>query len=321
MTNRSFVVAAVQAAPVYLDLDASTAKAVNLIGQAASQGATVAAFGETWLPGYPSWLDVCPGAALWDNPATKSVFARVMENSVTVPGTAVERLAKAARRHKITVVIGVHERPASGAARGTLYNTLLTFGPDGSLLNRHRKLVPTYTERLVWGYGDAEGLRAVDTPAGRIGGLVCWEHWMPLARQALHESGEDVHIAAWPTVKEMHQVASRHYAFEGRCFVIATGSIMPAADLPAELEAPPDLQGKPEALLLRGGSAIIGPDGAYVAGPVYDRETILTAEVDLRRRDQESLTLDVTGHYHRSDLFEFRLRRRREEEKNPLPSL
>ena len=245
MPDRSIVVAAVQAAPVHLDLEASLAKAVRLIGEAAARAARLVAFGETWLPGYPSWLDVCAGVALWDNPATKAVFARLMQNSVTVPGPAVDQLAEAAREHEVTLVMGVHERPSSGPGRGTLYNTLLTFGPDGTLLNRHRKLVPTYTERMVWGQGDADGLRAVTSPAGRIGGLVCWEHWMPMARQALHESGEEIHVAAWPTVKEMHQVASRHYAFEGRCFVLAVGSLMRVADIPEELEPLPDL---PESL-------------------------------------------------------------------------
>jgi predicted amidohydrolase len=141
-------------------------------------------------------------------------------DSVAVPGPTLDALGAMARASEITLVVGVTERVEGGPGRGTLYNSLLTLGPDGRLLNHHRKLVPTYTERLVWGTGDAEGLRAVDTPAGRVGGLVCWEHWMPLARQAMHESGEDVHVAVWPTAHEMHQVASRQYAFEGRCFVL-----------------------------------------------------------------------------------------------------
>jgi nitrilase len=301
-------VAAVQAAPVHLDLNTSLEKAVRLIAEAAATGATLVVFGETWLPGYPAWLDVCPGVGLWDNPHTKTVFARLMDNAVSIPGDAVSRLGNAARKNKVTLVIGVHERPAQGPGRGTLYNTLLTFTPDGHLVNRHRKLVPTYTERTLWGPGDADGLRSVATPPGRIGGLICWEHWMPLARQALHESGEEIHVAAWPTVKEMHQVASRHYAFEGRCFVIAVGSLMKAADLPGELEPLPELTRSPDSLLLRGGSAIIGPDGAYLVGPEFDRETILTARLELGKIYEESLTLDVTGHYHRPDLFFFQIR-------------
>jgi predicted amidohydrolase len=151
-------------------------------------------------------------------------------------------------------------------------------------------------------------LKAIDTPAGRLGALVCWEHWMPLARQALHLAGEDIHVALWPGVKEIHQVASRHYAFEGRCFVIAVGGIMRAGDLPPELPRAPGGQGAPEALVLRGGSALIGPDGAYLAGPVYDEEAIVTADLDLRQIARESLTLDVAGHYSRPDVFDFSVR-------------
>src|SRR5207249_384506 len=150
-----------------------------------------------------------------------------------------------------------------------------TFSPDGSLANHHRKLVPTYTERMVWGTGDAQGLVSVATPAGRVGGLICWEHWMPLARQALHDAGEDIHIAAWPTAKEMNQIACRQYAFEGRCFVLASGSLLRASALPPELEPHPERVSSPDQWVLRGGSAIIGPDGAYVAGPVFDEPCIV----------------------------------------------
>ncbi len=153
-------------------------------------------------------------------------------------------------------MVGVTERVAAGPGRGTLFNALLTLGPDGSLLNHHRKLVPTYTERLVWGPGDTAGLRAVETPAGRVGGLICWEHWMPLTRQALHESGEDIHVAVWPTVHEMHQVASRHYAFEGRSFVLAAGGLMRASALPVEFVSAAGSE-DPDAWVLRGGSAIM----------------------------------------------------------------
>jgi predicted amidohydrolase len=185
---------------------------------------------------------------------------------------------------------------------------MLTFGPDGALLNRHRKIMPTFSERLIWGAGDGSSLRAVATDWGRVGGLVCWEHWMPLARHALHSSGEDVHVAAWPQVKEMNLVASRHYAFEGRCFVVACGGIMRARDLPSELAPVESLAGHPDAFVLNGGSAIIGPDGALVAGPVWEEETILTADLDLGRIAEESLTLDVAGHYHRPDIFDFRMK-------------
>jgi predicted amidohydrolase len=242
--------AAIQAAPVFLDLERSLDKAVRLIGEAAGRGAAIAAFGETFLPGYPAWLDLSPGAALWDHAPSKRAYARLLENSVVVPGPA--------------------------------------------------------TERLVWAPGDGGGLEALDTPAGRIGTLICWEHWMPLARQALHQSAEQVHVAAWPGISEMYLIASRHYAFEGRCYVLAVGSIVSASDLPEGLEPPPDRAG---ALVVDGGSAIIAPDGALLAGPVHGREEILVADLDLGRIAEESLALDVAGHYSRPDVFELRVRR------------
>ena len=300
------VTAAVIQAEVAPDLAAALERTAAGVREARAAGAALVVFPETWIPGYPAWLDVCRDAALWDHAPAKAVFARMARDSVAVPGPTFDALAATARDAEVTLVVGVSERVARGAGRGTLYNTLLTFGPDGGLLNHHRKLVPTYTERLVWGTGDAEGLRAVDTPAGRVGGLVCWEHWMPLGRQALHESGEDIHVAVWPTAHEMHQVASRHYAFEGRCFVLAAGALMRASALPPELEPHPDRVTSPEQWVLRGGSAIIGPDGRYLVEPVYDAPRVLVAELDLGRIREESMTLDVTGHYHRPELFEFR---------------
>jgi nitrilase len=298
-------VAIAQSAPVYLDKRASLAKALGLIEQAAKAGARLVAFGETWLPGYPAWLDVCPGAALWEDAAAKDVFARLRSNCITVPGEEVSALSEAARDLKIVVVIGVNERVDAGPGNGTLYNSLLTISEDGLLRNRHRKLVPTYTERLVWGNGDGRGLEAVSTSAGRIGGLICWEHWMPLARMAMHNSGEHIHVAVWPTVHELHQLASRHYAFEGRCFVMAVGLMMSAADVPQEL-----LRGVPpppgdEQWVERGGSAVIGPDSQYVVQPVFDREELIMADLDLMKIDREVMTFDVSGHYARPDLFRF----------------
>ena len=305
MRNRKVIAAIVQAevgqsAEEGLELTRATAV------EAARQGAELIVFPETWIPGYPAWLDNSRDAALWDHAPVKAVFARIAENSVAIPGPALDSLAAAAREAKATLVLGLSERVGRGAGRGTLYNSLITIGPDGTLLNHHRKLMPTYTERLVWGAGDVEGLRAVDTPAGRVSALVCWEHWMPLARQALHESGEDIHVAVWPTVHDLHQVASRQYAFEGRCFVLASGALMRASSLPPELEPHPDRVSGPDQWVLRGGSAIIGPDGKYIVEPVYDEARILIAELDLRRASEESMTLDVTGHYHRPEMFDFR---------------
>ena len=301
-------VAIAQSAPVYLDKHASLAKALDLIQQAAKRGAQLVAFGETWLPGYPAWLDVCPGAALWENTSTKDVFARLRSNSITIPGDEVKALREAAQDLKIAIVIGINERVDAGPGNGTLYNSLLTISEDGQLKNHHRKLVPTYTERLVWGNGDGRGLEAVPTSAGRVGGLICWEHWMPLARMAMHNSGEHIHVAVWPTVHELHQLASRHYAFEGRCFVLAVGLIMHAEDLPRELREGAALQSGDNQWIEHGGSAIIGPDSRYILEPVFDREGLLVSDLDLTQIDRELMTFDVSGHYARPDLFRFEKR-------------
>jgi nitrilase len=294
-------VAIAQSAPVYLDKRASLAKALDLVQQAAKRGAQLVAFGETWLPGYPAWLDVCPGAALWENASAKEVFAKLRNNSITVPGDEVHALSEAARALKIAIVIGASERVDAGPGNGTLYNSLLTISEDGQLRNHHRKLVPTYTERLVWGNGDGRGMQAVSTSAGRIGGLICWEHWMPFARMAMHNSGEHIHVAVWPTVHELHQLASRHYAFEGRCFVLAVGLMMAATDLPHEL-----LRDVPLGQLVeRGGSAVIGPNSHYVVPPVFNREELIVADLDFIEIDREVMTFDVSGHYARPDLFRF----------------
>ena len=289
------------------------ARAAELTREAAAQGATLVVFPETWLPGYPAWLDVCRDAALWNHAPVKAVFRRLAEESVAVPSDASHALAEIARVNGVTLVMGVSERVDAGPGQGTLYNTILTYGPTGALLNHHRKLMPTYTERMVWGSGDAEGLRSAELVTNginaRIGALVCWEHWMPLARQALHDAGEDVHVALWPTVHEMHQVASRQYAFEGRCFVLAAGSVMRASALHAELEPHPDKVASPEQWVLRGGSAIIGPDGSYLAGPVFDAPAIIVADLELDRVREERMTLDVTGHYSRPELLELRVTR------------
>jgi predicted amidohydrolase len=306
MNTLTVAIAQAEIAP---DLEAGLRRTRELTREAAGRGAQLVAFPETWLPGYPAWLDVCRDAGLWDHAPTKAVFARMARDSVAIPGAACDALAAAAREAGITMVVGVSERVEAGPGRGTLFNSILTFAPDGRLLNHHRKLVPTYTERLVWGPGDAEGLRAVDTPAARVGSLVCWEHWMPLARQAMHDSGEDVHVALWPTAHEMHQVASRQYAFEARCFVLAVGGLMRASALPPELEPHPGRIATPDEWVLRGGSAIIGPDGRYVAEPVYDEPRLIMAELDLGRIREESMTLDVTGHYARTELFDFAPRR------------
>jgi nitrilase len=284
----------------------------ELAGEAARDGARLVVFPETWLPGYPAWIDYCRDAALWDHAPVKAEFGRLVENSIVVSGESFAELAAIARDLEITLVVGASERVDAGPARNTLFNALLTIGPDGALLNHHRKLTPTYTERMLWGTGDATGLTAVETSAGRVGGLICWEHWNPLARQAMHDSGEDAHVAVWSAVvgvNGMHQEASRCYAFEGRCHVLAAGQLMRASDLPDGLEPSPAKVSSPDQWLLRGGSAIIAPDGGYLAGPLYDEPGILVADLDYRRNRAEAMTLDVSGHYQRPDLFTLITRR------------
>lgn len=309
--SRTVRAAIVQARPLPSDLPATLDKVASLIDDAAREGAEIVALGEVLLPGYPSWLDKCPSAALWDHEPTKEVYQRLRANAVTVPGETTTTLSRLAAELGIVIVASAHERVEEGPGHGTLYAALLTFDATGELINHHRKLVPTFTERLVWGPGDGAGLRAAQSAAGRVGGLICWEHWMPLARQALHDEAEQIHVAAWPTVADHHQLASRHYAFEGRCFVLAAGQIQLAEDLPPELDRIPELEEDPAALVQRGGSAIYGPRGELLAGPVFDEENILLADLDLGQIERESMTLDVSGHYQRDDVFGFDVHRRR----------
>src|SRR6201984_405157 len=298
--TRTIRVAIAQAAPVYYNKAASLAKALDLIKDAASQGASLVAFGETWVSGYPAWLDVCPNVALWDHEPTKEVFAQLRENSISLEGPEVSQLTDAARDFQVGIIIGVNERVERGPAQKTIYNSLLTFSPDGRLANHHPKLVPTFTERLVWGPGDGSGLTSVEIGQVRVGGLICWEHWMPLARMAMHQAGEHLHVAVWPTVNEVAQLESRHYAFEGRCFVMAVGLMMPASDVPHQLS-----HNVTDTWVERGGSCIGAPDSTSIGAPLFDRDELILADLDLAMIDRESMNLDVTGHYSRPDVFRF----------------
>lgn len=296
-------VAVAQATPVVLDLAGCVAKACEWIRDAGKQGARIVAFPETWMPVYPVWCDAGT-LGKWGHEPSKKLHARLLRNSLTIPSKETDELCRAAREAKCAVVMGANE----AGATGTIYNALLFISAQGEVLGRHRKLVPTFGERLVWGYGDASGMVAHDIGGAKLGGLICWEHWMPLSRQVLHAEGEQIHVAAWPHAKELHQLASRHYAFEGRAFVLVAASFLPKAALPADLELASDFAKAPD-VLLNGGSAIIGPDASYVVEPVYGCEKLLTAEVDLERIAEEKQTLDVAGHYSRPDLFELRVNR------------
>lgn len=302
-------VAVIQQAPVFLNIEQSLLKARDLIEEAANQGAEVVVFPETWLPGYPVWLDFSPKAALWDYPPAKALYRLLVKNSICLGDRHFETLLHIARKTGTYVVMGAHERLG-----GTLYNTMIYVDRAGRGYQIHRKLIPTYTERMVWGRGDGSTLRVLSTEYGNLGGLICWEHWMPLVRAAMHAQYEAIHVAQWPAVKELHQLASRHYAFEGQCFVLAAGCILSRGEILEGyrslglsndeaikiLEAMP---GDDDDLILNGGSAIVGPDGSYLAGPVFGEACTIYAELELGRITEGNLVLDTSGHYSRPDVF------------------
>ena len=302
--EKSVVVGIIQDSPVYLDLEKSMEKADVLVERAASKGADLIVFGETWLSGYPAWLDSCDEVNYWDHEPVKEIFSRTFDNSIEVPGKETAQLCKLAKDLKLTIVICVNEKMSTGKGNGSLYNTLLTISREGKIANHHRKLVPTYTEKMVWAPGDGHGLNSVETDFGRVGGLICWEHWMPQTRQAMHECGEHIHVAVWPWVHDVHQLASQHYAFEGRCYVIAVGQILKAGSLPVECKLKEDLSGNPDLNLLRGGSCIFSPDGTPLLEPQLDLDDTIIFEIpDLGKTVRERMNLDVTGHYNRPDVF------------------
>jgi len=303
-------VAVVQHPPVFLNLDASVEKAKSLVeAAAAGQETDLVVFPETWLPGYPLWIDSSPEAALWNHPPARALYRLLADNSIALPGKHLDRLLEVARKTGIYVVMGAHERLG-----GTLYNTMIFIHKDGKQFQVHRKLVPTYTERLLWGRGDGSTLSVMETEWGNLGGLICWEHWMPLARAAMHARRETIHVAQWPWVRELHQLASRHYAFEGQCFVIAAGCVLNKGDVLAGfhslgvkdsqgLELLEALPGEGEDLLMRGGSAVIGPDYRYVVEPLWEEPGIVYAELGLDLITEGHMLLDTDGHYSRPDVF------------------
>lgn len=304
-------VAIAQVSAKHLNLPGSLKILTETVKEAASKKVQLVVFGETWLSGYPVWLDHCPNIAEWDNEATKEAFLKLRQSSVEVPGKETALISKLAKEHQLSIVIGINEMVASGPGNGTIYNSLITFNQKGQLVNHHRKLMPTYTEKMLYGMGDGHGLKAADTSAGKVGGLICWEHWMPLARQTMHNMAEDIHVAVWPTVVERHQIASRHYAFEGRCFVLAAGQLINAADFPKELSLPDKLLKDKNQLVCNGGSCIINPRGEFIMEPIFDREELIVAEIDLDLRIKEQMTLDTTGHYQRPDVFAYSVNKNR----------
>lgn len=308
----TLTVAVIQQSPIYFNLPKSLAKAIQAIKEAATKGAGLVVFGETWLCGYPSWVDHCPDTALWNNDSVKEAFYLMHNNSADIGGQEIKELCRAASENKVMVVMGLNEKVMTGPGNGTLYNSFIIIDEAGVIINHHRKLVPTFNEKLLYGNGDGKGLQTVQSRWGNIGGLICWEHWMPLARQVLHNENEQLHIALWPAVHEMHQIASRHYAFEGRCFVIAAGQIMKVKDIPVMLSIPAHLAEKPDQYLLNGGSCIIGPDGQYLLPPQFEKEEILYATLPLLDTViKEKLAMDTSGHYNRWDIFDLSVNRNR----------
>jgi nitrilase len=295
-------VACVQAEPAVLDREATLEKLANLTAEAAERGAQLVVFPETFVSVYPSstWAKALAG---WGDLGAKAAFTELVRSAVEVPGPASDRLGEVARAHAVWLVTGVNE--LDPARNGTVYNTLLYHAPDGSLALKHRKLVPTNHERLVWGQGDGGGLRALETDLGRLGGLICWENYMPLARFSLYESGVEIYLAPTADDGDAWQATLVHIARESRAFVVAPAHFQRTSAYPddfplRELLASHDVIG-------RGGSAILAPDGSYLAGPLYGEEGIVYAELDPARLHEERQRFDPAGHYHRPDVLRFEL--------------
>ncbi len=301
--------AIVQAAPVPLDITEGLKQLLPLVQDAIDTGAQLIAFGETFLGGYPLWLDEASDAAKWDHPGTKALHAILLEQAVRENDPRFEVLQTLVDKADVMVSVGAHER-----RRSSLYNNQMLFRPGQSPLP-HRKLVPTHGERLIWNRGDGSTLDIHNGAETRIGSLICWEHWMPLARAAMHNQGETVHVAAWPTVRESYSIASRHYAFEGRCFVLAAGTVQHRNDLLESIERLGN-NAKAHALVMQmdegqlqfGGSQIIAPD-AEILAQAGDEAEIITAELDMSIIGQGLASLDTDGHYSRADVFELRVDR------------
>ena len=298
-------VACVQAEPVILDRDATIEKVAAIAAEASGNGAKLLVFPEAFIPAYPSsvWARALAG---WAEPGAKEAFALLARESLEIPGEGTDRLGEIAREHEAWIVTGVTERDPEHP--GTLYNTLLYHAPDGSLALKHRKLVPTNHERLVWGQGDGEGLRAIETGIGRIGGLICWENYMPLARFALYESGIEIYIASTADDGDTWQSTLIHIAREARAFVVSPSHFQRASSYPPDFPLRKLLGETGTDVIGRGGSAILAPDGTYLAGPLYDEEGILYAELEPARLDEEHQRFDPAGHYHRPDVLSLQVR-------------
>lgn len=297
------IVAAIQAAPVYDDAMTSAQRAAERIAEAADAGAWLAVLPESYIPGYPDWIwRVAPQQSSPSAEPFNTFQQRFFDQAISIPGPETEVIAQACRARSIMAAVGVTERPARA---GTLYNTLLYIGSDGTILGRHRKLVPTFAERLVWGHGDGTTLRTIATEHGIVGGLICWENLMPLARIALYAQGEQIHVAPTQDAGERWLASMRHIAVEGRMWVVSVGVLLRETDLPRDLAQLGVYQ--PGELITPGDSVIVDPLGRVVAGPAHGIETILYAEADPQEALRARRGFDAVGHYGRSDLFELRV--------------
>lgn len=311
MAAEPYEIAAVQAAPVFLDVGATIDKACHLIGVAARHGAKLIAFPEAFVPAYPLWVWFIPSGKTHP---LRALYSELHRNSIAIPGPQTNRLAEAAGDYGVTVAIGVNERNAE-SSDSTLFNTLLYLGADGRVLGKHRKLIPTAGERLVWGQAAGSDLQVFELPLGRVGGLLCWENYMPLARYSLTAMGQQIHIAPTWDRGEPWASTMRHVAKEGRTFVISACQILHLDDIPDEFEFKAAYLKDQQDPINPGLSMIVDPDGRIVAGPLDGVEGILYATVDPDQLIGPRWQLDVAGHYSRPDVFELRVHR------NPRPGM
>lgn len=289
-------VAVVQASPEVFDRERTLDKVHVLAGEAAQTGAEVVLFPEAFISAYPRGLDF--GAVVGARSETgRDIFRRYWESSMDVPGPAVDALSHTTRELRIYLVIGVIEREG-----GTLYCTVLFFAPDGNYLGKHRKIMPTGSERLVWGFGDGSTMPVFDTPVGKLGSLICWENYLPLMRAAMYAKGIEIYCAPTADYRDSWFASMRHIAVEGRCFVLSANQFNRRRDFPADYPAP--LGDNPNTVISRGGSLIVDPFGNFLAGPNTEGEAILFAEIDRTQIIRGKYDLDVVGHYARPDIFQ-----------------
>lgn len=301
-------VAAIQASPIFLDKRATLEKVLRLIETGARRGISLLVFPETFLPGYPVWLARTNGAA-FDDARQKRAYQHYLENAIEQHSPEIKQLSDAARDFKVFVCLGMAER-GEGNGSGTIYCSLAMFHPEQGLVEIHRKLVPTYEERLVWGTGDGFGLRVQKYQNARIGGLNCWENWMPMARQALYAQGEEIHVAVWPGSSKLTTDISRFIALEGRVFVISASGLLTAQDIPADFPLGEELL-ETGTVFCSGGSRIVSPSGTVLATVPDGEEGFAMAEIDLGLVRQERQNFDPAGHYSRPDVLSLRVNRKR----------